>query len=220
MGNNNMLNVKKLIVSFFNKKRNKNINIEVSTDNTINKLVETNYIPHHYDKIYEYDKKDSYLSNCERKFYQKLLPLINEGYNVEKQVSLSAVVKKCYKETGYETKYRNELFRIIDFGIFDKDNNILVLIELNDATHNRYERIIRDQRVNEICKKANIKLLTFYTSMPNKDEYVLNRINNAIKEVLGLKDEPFIKVINIENVINEEVLNKINNQRRLQRIKN
>ena len=216
-----MLNIKNLIISFFNKKSAKKIDIEVplhQNNENSPSIIQNNI--NHCDKVYEYTKKETYMSKCERNFYQKLLPLKNEGFNIETQINLSTIVKKCYKDTGFETKYRNELFRNIDYGIFTADYQLLVLIELNDSSHNANERKIRDQRVNEICQKANIKLLTFRTSMPNENSYVLNRINLAIKEVLNLKDEPFIKVISVETIFDKEMLNKIDYQKRLQRIKN
>ncbi len=214
-----MLNIKKLIVSFFNRKANKINSIDVPINQynipypSLNKEEQNSY------EEYSYYKKDFYMTKTEISFYKKLLPLKNEGYNIETQINLSTIVKKCYKDSGNETKYRNELFRNIDFGIFSWDYQPLVLIELNDSSHNSKERKARDQRVNEICKKANIILLTFITSKPNENNYVLNRINCAIKEALGLKDEPFIKVVSIDPFFNQTFLKEVDMQKRLLKIK-
>lgn len=210
-----MLNIKRLIISFFDKKASQNVRLEMSSTKKLETPKDDSI-----DNVYEYNKKTFYMSQCERNFYQKLMPLKNAGYNIETQINLSTVIQKCYKDSGFETKYRNELFRNIDYGIFTADYQLLLLIELNDATHSQRERKLRDQRVYEICKKANIKLLTFYTSMPNNSDYVLNRINKAIKEVLNLEDKPYVRVIKSDDIVNEDMINKIDYQKKLQRIRN
>ncbi|WP_242828597.1 DUF2726 domain-containing protein [Enterocloster clostridioformis] len=91
------------------------------------------------------------------------------------QVNLATIIQK----TG-EFKYQNELYRNIDFGIFDKNYNILLLIELNDISHQQYKRRERDMKVKEIVKQADIKLINFYTDKPNKPEYVTKRILNEL----------------------------------------
>ena len=74
------------------------------------------------------------------------------------------------------------MFRNIDFGIFDKNTfDVLLLIELNDKTHKTASRRKRDLTVKSICDKANIKLITFYTTYPNEKSYVLNRIQKELQ---------------------------------------
>ena len=56
------------------------------------------------------------------------------------QVNLASVIDK-----KGDSNFRNELFRNIDFGVFNKDFKPLVLIEINDNTHFRKDRIERDK---------------------------------------------------------------------------
>lgn len=120
-------------------------------------------------------KKKQYLSRTELKFFANIKEL--EKYAViVPQVNLASVIQK----TG-EYKWQNELYRNIDFGIFDKNYNLLLLIELNDSTHAQPNRKRRDARVKDICDKAGVKLMTFYTNKPNEKGYVLSRISEAIK---------------------------------------
>ena len=77
--------------------------------------------------------------------------------------------------------YRNELFRNIDFGIFTSDyNEILLLIEINDKTHNNKKRIKRDKKVDYITANAGIRLIKFYSNYDNKREYIKERVKNEI----------------------------------------
>jgi len=91
-------------------------------------------------------------------------------------LNLNSVIDKISN-----TKYRNELFRNIDFAIFDKDySTLLLLIEINDKTHQTRKRKERDLKVEEICSKAGIKLIKFYSNYSNEKEYVKNRIKKEL----------------------------------------
>ena len=84
-------------------------------------------------------------------------------------------------------RFQSELYRNIDYAVFSKDlTTLLLLIELNDITHEQKSRKIRDMKVKDICNNADIKLITFYTKYDNKEEYVVNRVIekiNKLKEV-------------------------------------
>lgn len=125
------------------------------------------------EKIYN---KKVFLTSNEYSFYTKMISLENELHiHIVPQVNLGTIIDKSYG-------YRNELNRNIDFGIFDSTyKNILLLIELNDNSHNNQNRKTRDKKVKEICKEAGIKLITFYTSKPNEIIYVKNRIKGELK---------------------------------------
>ena len=120
-----------------------------------------------------------FLSNNEYNFLIKFIDLENELHvNIVPQVNLASIITKVSN-----SKFNTELFRNIDFGIFNADySKLLLLIELNDESHNNSHRKKRDIKVHEICNKAGIKLITFYTKYSNEKEYVKGRI---IKELNG-----------------------------------
>lgn len=123
----------------------------------------------------KYEKKPI-MSDYEIMFYNRMKDLETE-YNIVPQLVLSSVVDKKLKQ-----KYRSELYRIIDFAIFSKDySKLLLLIELNDNTHNQRKRKDRDLKVKKICNSAKIKLITFYTKYPNEKDYIINRIKKEIE---------------------------------------
>lgn len=123
-------------------------------------------------KIYEYRKR-KFLTISEIDFYNTLTELNNE-YIVVPQVNLGTIVEKV------DSKYRSELFKNIDFGIFTPEFELLLLIELNDKTHRQKNRIERDKKLKEILNNCDIPLLTFYTDYPNEKNYVINRIRKTI----------------------------------------
>ena len=129
-----------------------------------------------------YEQKE-FMSYYEKYFYD-ILKDIERDYDVivQPQVNLASVIEKNIKhkyviEKNIKHKYVNELFRNIDFGIFDKNfHKLLLAIEINDSSHLKKDRIIRDLKVEKILNQANIKLIKFYTNMPNEKLYVTNRI--------------------------------------------
>lgn len=119
-----------------------------------------------------YEQK-KFMSYYEKYFYD-ILKDIERDYDVivQPQINLASVIEKNIKH-----KYVNELFRNIDFGIFDKNfHKLLLAIEINDSSHLKKDRILRDLKVEKILNQANIKLIKFYTNMPNEKLYVTNRI--------------------------------------------
>ena len=118
-----------------------------------------------------------FLSNNEYNFLTKFIDLENELHiHIVPQVNLASVIEKVST-----SRFNTELFRNIDFGIFNADySKLLLLIELNDESHNKFHRKKRDIKVHDICNKAGIKLITFYTKYSNEKEYVKGRI---IKEL-------------------------------------
>lgn len=117
------------------------------------------------------------MSDYEYKFYN-ILKELEDNYTIVPQLNLAAVVKKINNN-----RYYSELFRNIDFAIFTKDyQELLLLIELNDQTHNNYNRKDRDLKVKKICNDIGVKLMTFYTKYPNEKAYVINRIKNELSD--------------------------------------
>ena len=118
------------------------------------------------------------ISNYEKYFYDILEQNFGYEYKVQTQVNLASIITKI---DNY--KYQNELYRNIDFGIFDKNTlKPLLLIEINDSTHKNSKRYKRDMKVREIISEAKIKLITFYSSYKNETKYVVERIKKSLNE--------------------------------------
>ncbi len=119
--------------------------------------------------------KKRFMTDNELNFYNKIKTLENEDYKIVPQVNLATIIEK------YGKSFNNELFRNVDFAIFDRDfQNILLLIELNDSSHKKANRIKRDIKVKNICNSADIKLITFYTNYPNNKDFVIKRIKQEL----------------------------------------
>lgn len=128
----------------------------------------------YYERTYH---PKPFLTASESIFLSKLLELENEiNVRIVPQVNLGTIIRK-----ESNSRWQSELNRNVDYGIFSKDySKLLLLIELNDSSHMTPNRKERDRRVKDICKEAGIKLITFYTSMPNEKVYVKNRVKKCI----------------------------------------
>lgn len=120
------------------------------------------------------------MTKYERYFYNCFAELEEElGIKIQPQVSLNSIVEK-----RYNYRQRLELFRDIDFGVFEKDySKLLLLVEINDKTHNLKRRRKRDQKVKEIVNCAHIRLITFYSDWPNEKSYLKKRITEEITRI-------------------------------------
>lgn len=119
------------------------------------------------------------MSEYEKYFYEILSKNFAQEYIIMPQVNLASIIEKI---KDFPKQYQNELYRNIDFGIFDINSmKPLLLIEINDKTHNQPDRIKRDLKVKEICNQAKIKLITFYTNYDNKQNYIVSRIKKELE---------------------------------------
>lgn len=118
----------------------------------------------------EYARKRTYISRAEYNFLLLLREIAPDQYDVVPQVPLAAVIDK-----KTQNAYRNELFRIVDYLFVDKDSyEPLLLVELNDASHQKADRMERDRKVAEICERAGMPLIAF-TTAESKDARLVRK---------------------------------------------
>ncbi len=104
-----------------------------------------------------YEKKGCLLTEIEKRYYGEFCEIFNGRYIVLPQINLASVINKTSQG------FRSELFRNVDFGVFDQNFKPICLIEINDPSHLRPDRESRDESVKKICKKAKIPLIVFWT---------------------------------------------------------
>lgn len=127
----------------------------------------------------KYYSKKFIMTKTEEKFYNMFIDIVGNDYLVWPQINLATIIKK-----NGDFKYQNELYRNIDFGIFSKDKHeLLLLIEINDETHNNSHRRKRDITVDQICSEAGYKLVKFWTNKPNDFNYVKQRILSLLPTI-------------------------------------
>ena len=116
------------------------------------------------------------MTRNELKFYKQLKKITDKlDLTIFAQVSLYQIIKnKEYKD------FNKIKSKSIDFVITENNGKIKLCIELDDSSHNKNNRIKRDNFINEIFKQTNINLLR----IPVQAFYNLETLENKIKEQL------------------------------------
>ena len=123
-----------------------------------------------------YKIKQKYLTSVEQEFYNAIKSIVSNNYILFPQVPLSQIIVK-----DSNSKYQNELYRVIDFCIFDNNYHPLLCIEINDKSHKQKNRYIRDKKVQNILTNAGLPLITLWTEYGVNIEYIKTRIKEHIK---------------------------------------
>lgn len=127
------------------------------------------------DDNFLYEAKTKLLSNTEQEFYSALKQTVPEGYSVFPQINLAAFVERTDN-----ARYRNELFRNVDFLICGTSFEPKIAVEINDSTHNNQKRIERDKKVEAILEEAGIPLISLWTNYGVNYPYIKERIEKAL----------------------------------------
>ena len=100
-----------------------------------------------YKHRYYYQKKEYLCSRPEQVFLKQLLSILPKNYQIHCQTSLISLLKPADLRSA-----RMVWAKRMDFVITDKASKILLVIELDDITHERKDRRKRDKFVNKVLK--------------------------------------------------------------------
>ena len=115
------------------------------------------------------------LTDREYKFYRKLKPLADKyGLSIFTKVRLADLVEpKPKAENPFWMECFNKIkAKHIDFALADDETSIVALIELDDKSHSRPDRIERDDFVNAVLKNTGYTLLRTYGDLDVIEEYL------------------------------------------------
>lgn len=145
--------------------------------NSYNEPVNTNqkYVYSNPETPY---KKRYFLTMNELNFYKRLKP-ISDKY----RLSIMAKIRLAdlVQVDTYRTKEFNKYFskiksKHIDFALADPENlEIKYLIELDDSSHNRTDRVERDIFVNKICKETGYMIIRTYGDIKEIEDIISNK---------------------------------------------
>lgn len=125
---------------------------------------------------YKYAVKSEFMSAPERELYVRLLKTVGGDFEIFPQVALVSLIDKVNFNS-----YRNELFRIVDFALCDRRSlKPKLIIELNDASHNRADRVARDEKVRCIAARAGLNVLTITTDENFDDRTLRKKVFSAV----------------------------------------
>ncbi|WP_303788271.1 DUF2726 domain-containing protein [Ruminococcus flavefaciens] len=115
------------------------------------------------------------LTDREYEFYKRLKPLADEyGLSVFTKVRLADLIEpKPKAENPFWMECFNKIkSKHIDFALADEETSIVALIELDDTSHARPDRIERDDFVNAVLENTGYTLLRTYGELDVIEEYL------------------------------------------------
>lgn len=124
---------------------------------------------------YLYAPRDRLISKTESRFFEAIQSAVPNGFRVFPQVNLASFIERTDN-----FRYRNELFRNVDFLITDSEYAPKIVIEINDQTHMEHNRRERDEKVSKICEEAGIPIIKLWTNYGVQPDYIQKRISEQI----------------------------------------
>lgn len=131
-----------------------------------------------------YLKKDSLLTEAERKFYFALTEILGNGYMIFSKVRMADLLYLPKMSNSDFYHYQNKIqSKHVDFLICDKENiKPLLAIELDDSSHSKFNRILRDELVDKIFESAKLSIIHIRTASSYSSEDLLQKIGVCLTE--------------------------------------
>lgn len=125
-------------------------------------------------------EKNKLLTENELLFYKKLKPICDKNnIHIITKVRLADIanVKNVYNEYEKKEHFKKIMAKHIDFVLCNPKNlEIIALIELDDKSHERIDRIKSDIFKDELCNRIGIKLIRTYIENDIERQLIENGI--------------------------------------------
>ncbi|PSU21975.1 hypothetical protein CTM97_16025 [Photobacterium phosphoreum] len=130
---------------------------------------------------YQYTKIEALITPAELKFYKALVQATPSEYVVCPKVRIADVLGVGVTRKGNSKVWHRHFSKIsqkhFDFVICNvSDMSFICAVELNDASHNRKDRVERDEFVRMACESANV---TLHEVLP-KQNYDIEELTSMI----------------------------------------
>ena len=136
-------------------------------------------------EVFPYAQRDDFLSPSELSFHRILDQIVGNKAIICPKVSLKDIFFVTDRDRSKQTTYSNKIDRKhVDFLLCSKDSlKPICGIELDDSSHKREDRIIRDKFFEQVFVTAGLKLIRF----ENKKSYSLSEIEAKMQPVFEPK---------------------------------
>jgi ssDNA-binding Zn-finger/Zn-ribbon topoisomerase 1 len=130
-----------------------------------------------------YAMRDDFLSPSEFAFYKILSLVIPKEFVIFTKVALKDIFFVTEKDRSKQSTYLNKISKKhVDFLVCNASSMKAVCgIELDDTSHARQDRMIRDEFVNEVFKTAGLPLIRY----TNKRSYVLAEVEEKLQTIIN-----------------------------------
>lgn len=143
---------------------------------------------------YEYDSHKNLMSIAELSFYHALNRAIGDEYLIFAKVRIADVLKpkkNLYHRSEWQKAFNRISSKHFDFVLCDpKTLSICKVVELNDSSHQKPDRIKRDAFVFSACQSANLPLIFFDAKRTYKLDELKQDVTEDRSSVHSFIDEP------------------------------
>ena len=133
--------------------------------------------------LYQYKRKAFFMTRAEHEFFDLLVSHMGSEYYVFPQVHLSTLLDHKTKGQSWKGAFLHINGKSVDFVICDKAYiRPIVAIELDDHSHEREDRQVRDYIVEEIFTQSELPLVRIENKPPFPIDNIVSRIREVIKK--------------------------------------
>jgi very-short-patch-repair endonuclease len=131
---------------------------------------------------YRYKQKNFFMTRAEHECYDALVVAVGEKYYIFPQVHLPSIVDNKVVGQNWKGAFRHISQKSVDFVLCDKEYiSPKLVIELDDRTHERQDRINRDIEVERILKDVGLPLLRLENHGEFNSDLLIKDIDNILK---------------------------------------
>jgi len=124
---------------------------------------------------YLYEVRNTLITKSEQGFFDAIKASVPDRYCVFPQINLASFIERTD-----DARFRNELYRNVDFLVTDETYKPKIVIEINDQTHLTPERKERDEKVQKICEEAGIPIIKLWTSYGVNSSYIKTKVDETL----------------------------------------
>jgi very-short-patch-repair endonuclease len=121
----------------------------------------------------------NFLSRSEKIFFRILKETMGNDYYIFPQIGIENLLKVEKESTDRFSWFNKIKQKSVDFVLADKNTiTPILIIELDDPSHKREDRVERDRFVNKAFEDAGLK----YLRVPVQNDYQITEIMRQIEE--------------------------------------
>ena len=129
-----------------------------------------------------YEKRPSLLTQAELKFLDALRQAVSDRWSICAMVRMADLIKVRPRSTQYQSWQNKILAKHIDFVLCDPETmEALLAIELDDSSHQRSDRVERDQFVDAALAAAGLPILR----VPVTGQYEVRQLESSISDSIA-----------------------------------
>ncbi len=128
-----------------------------------------------------YSRRKKLVTKAEFRFYRDLRDAVDGDWEIFAMVRLADLIRVEKGVRNYRSWLNKILSKHIDFVLCNKDNlDVVLAIELDDASHSRPDRKLRDQFIDNAFQDAQLPLLRVETQRSYDATWLRSLIDEAI----------------------------------------